>query len=237
MKTLRLTKPVLNRLDPSHISMSLREDDSRASITLNIALSTVAGYLAEAAVQQRRIVHEQEAIGEYIRQMRLDERAGHDRPLLRRRRHRPNAFRSVHFYLTCWRMIRRHLDLVSRTCGLPEVRAAVASHRDTLEQYAEMRDHHEHFDERLPGQRNVHRLAVPGDLGNFVGYTLTFGGKTVDVGPDSLALLRAIVSEVLLAFKLGAIRKLSVENPRALKAWFLPLHVRHLAARGESRPY
>jgi hypothetical protein len=98
-------------------------------------------------------------------------------------------------------MIGRHLRLISDISRLPQVEAALKPHRDTLKKYQEVRDDYEHFDERLPGQRRVRQMTVPGDLGNFVGYTLTFGGKAVDVGPKSLALLRSIVSDVLLAFK------------------------------------
>ena len=228
MKTIRLTKTVLDSLDPSHIAMHLRDDDSKAGITLNIALSTVESYLAEAAVQQRRIVREQKAIREYMRQVQSDIRSGQDWPSRRRRRHRANAFRSVHLYLTCWRMVGRHLDLVSRTCGLPEVRAALRPHRSTLKAYQDMRDHYEHFDERLPGQRNVRRLALPNDLGNFVGHTLTFGGRSIDIGPKSLALLKRIVSEALIAYKLGALRKLSTTNPKIVEGWFTPLRIKYL---------
>jgi hypothetical protein len=227
MKALRLTKVMLNALDPTDVAMSLRKDDREAWITLQIALSTVESYLAEAAVQQRRFVREQKAIGRYLRLMALECRTGQDRSLPRPRRRR-NQFRSVHLYLTCWRMIGRHLDLISRTCGLPEVKGALRPHRDTFKRYTDMRDHYEHFDERLPGQRNVHRLAVKNDLGNFEGYVLTFGGKKVNVGPESLALLKRIISEVLLALKFGAIQALSAKNPDALTRLFMPLRMKHL---------
>ncbi len=125
-------------------------------------------------------------------------------------------------------MIGIHLDLISRTCALPHVKAALDPHRSALTAYQEMRDHYEHFDERLPGQRNRHRLAVPGDLGNFLGHTLTFGGRKVDVGPESLTLLKSIVSEVLFALKVGTLEKLSKGNPRILNGWFTPLRIKYI---------
>ena len=41
-------------------------------------------------------------------------------------------------------------------------------------------------------------------------------------------LLKRIVWEVLTALKLGAIRKLSAENPQALNRLFMPLHMKYL---------
>ena len=225
MKKLRLTKTMLDSLDPSHMAMDIRLDDPRAGLALSFALSTVESYLAEAAVQQRRIVREQRAIRTYLQTMRL-EGAGNWQN--RRRHHRPNRLRSVHFYLTCWRMIDRHLDLVSRTSGLAEVKAALRPRRHTLGQYRQMRDHYEHIDERLPGRRGVRRMAVPSDLGNFIGYTLSFGGERVDIGPNSLLLLKRIVNEILTGFKLGAIRTVSVTNPRVVQGWFAPLRLKYL---------
>lgn len=228
MKTIRLTKAMLDSLDASRIGMDIRDDDPKAGIALNIALSTVESYLAEAAVQQRRIVREQKAIREHMRQVQSEIRSGQDWPSRRRRRHRANAFRSVHFYLTCWRMIGRHLQLVSDTCGLPGVKTALRPHKDTLNKYKDMRDHYEHFDERLPGRRGVGRMAVPNDLGNFIGYMFSFGGERIDIGPKSYVLLKRIVSEALTAFKLGGLRKMSSANPRIVQGWFTPLRIKYL---------
>jgi hypothetical protein len=91
-----------------------------------------------------------------------------------------------------------------------------------------MRDHYEHFDERLPGQKNRERLAVKGDLGNFQGYTLTFGGKRIDVGPKSMRLLKGIVGDVLTAFKIGAVKKLAVDDPERLRGLAATIRARRI---------
>ena len=230
MKTVRLTKTMLDSVDPSHMAMDIRQDDPKAGMSLSFALSTVESYLAEAAVQERRIVREQKAIREYMRQTQEAIRSGQDWRL--RRRHRANAFRSVHFYLTCWRMIGRHLDLIADASRLQEVKTAIRPHRRTLKEYKDMRDLYEHFDELLPGREHLRRgrrpLSKPNDLGNFIGYTLSFGGQRIDIGPKSLELLRRIVSEVLTAFKLGALRKMTSANPRIIEGWFTPLRIKYL---------
>ena len=46
-----------------------------------------------------------------------------------------------------------------------------------------------------PGGRNQRKLAVPVDLLNMRNEFLTFGGRKVDVGPNSIRLLKEIVAQ------------------------------------------
>jgi len=147
----------------------------------------------------------------------------------RRSRSQASAFRSVHFYLICWRMISKHLALVRHLSRLPEVGRALRPFVRTLEGYEAMRNHYEHFDERLPGQAGARRLAAPGDLGSLMGETFTFGGEKIDVGPNSLRLMERIVREVLNAFKVAVIQDVAAKTPERLGGLFMPVTTQRIA--------
>jgi hypothetical protein len=77
------TVGMLDRLEPSYITTYLRNDNPEAGIALTLALSTVQSYLTEAAVQQRRVVRQQKAIRDYLRQVTSDFSVDEDRPVPR----------------------------------------------------------------------------------------------------------------------------------------------------------
>jgi len=83
---------------------------------------------------------------------------------------------------------------VSRA-GLRAAKLVCRKHRKTLEWYSEGRDHLEHISERLPGRARTKHMSNPGDLGNIIDSTWTFGGERWDVGLESAEKLLGIVDE------------------------------------------
>ena len=66
-----------------------------------------------------------------------------------------------------------------------------------LKDRKDARDHLEHFEERLPGEKNQSTLGDPNDLLNMANQYLTYGGRRIDIGPDSIRLLKTIRDECL----------------------------------------
>ncbi len=126
-------------------------------------------------------------------------------------------FRDVHFYLICWNIVGRDLALVCDITGFPGVRHALRPYVTVFREYKAMRDHYEHFDERLPGRKRSGCLKRKNDLGNLAGNTLSFGGDQIDIGLKSLRRLRRAANEVLLALKLDVLRALAQRKPEVAK--------------------
>jgi hypothetical protein len=212
--------PRRQKISPS----ALRADDlipplysADEGVAISIALSTVSEYLGEAALLQTRMARAHRRIRDgHARRMSGGDRRSldADRGLGRRKRGFP--FQAAHFYATCWTIIGKHLMTLRDISRLPQVGRALRPHLALFRQYASVRDHYEHFDERLPGRKNSTRLRVANDLGNLVGNKLSIGGDVVDMGPSSMQLLREIVREVLGAFKQEAIGRLMWEQPEQL---------------------
>jgi len=221
---------VIAELDTAHVAGYLL--DGQAGMALMLAIWTIDAYLAEAAVQEARLRRERRVLTRQMEELARTLARGEMVPRTRGRS-RANRFRAVHFYLSCWRIIDLHLTLVQRLSQLPEVRNALRPYRHTFRAYEKMRHHYEHFDERLPGQKHAKDLAVPGDLGNFAGHMLTFGGESVDVGPESLRLLKKIVGQALFAFKAAAVEKLAAEQPESLQGLLMPIRAKRITRHVE----
>jgi hypothetical protein len=78
------------------------------------------------------------------------------------------------------------------------------------------RDHLEHFEERLPGGPKQGRLKQPNDLFNIVGNNMTFGGERFWIGSDSLATLKAFVSELGQAMLFDSLDYLATADKQLL---------------------
>jgi len=172
---------------------------------VSLTLMTVEDYLDEAALLQRRMTRARRAIAGGL----VDARMRGARPARR------FPFRAVHFYANCWTIIGLHLRTIRDVSGFQTVGRALRPHIKLFERYTGIRDHYEHLNERLPGQRRAHRLRVRNDFGNLMGTMLTLGGDRTDVGPASMQTLRSIVREVIGAFRTAALEKLEFEQPRS----------------------
>lgn len=225
MKSFKLTTAVIDELDTTHVAMYIC--DGEQGITLSIALSTVERYLTEAAIQQARLQRARQALLHYMDKLSKTAATGQFVSQTSRKP-RADQFLAIHFYLTCWCIIHRHLLLIRKVSQLREVGLTLRPHLRVLKNYTDARDHYEHIDERLPGQKNAHLLAVRNDLGNFNNYTLSFGGERIDIGPESLKLLKKIVGDTLRALKIGTIEKLAKENPERLNGLFMPIRSKRI---------
>ena len=92
------------------------------------------------------------------------------------------------------------------------------AYHSELEARREARDHLEHFEDRLPGGRKQHKLAVSNDLLNMTNEFLTYGGQKLDVGPNSIRLLKEIVSQFQLAVLYDSLEALeTIDKPRLVR--------------------
>lgn len=122
-------------------------------------------------------------------------------------------FGEIHFYLICWNIVGRNLALLRDVTRFPSVKDTLRPYVALFGKYKDMRDHYEHFDERLPGRKRSSHLKRRNDLGNLAGNTLSFGGHQVDLGPQSLRLLRNVAKKVERALKLDAWKLLADRKP------------------------
>lgn len=155
-----------------------------------IALDSIASYLDAAKRQQRRI-----------------ERAKRI-PWRSRSPHLGRLFADVHYYLICWARIAKLARFIASSTGFREAGRALRQYDRELKDRIDARDHLEHFEERLPGGRKQDRLKVPNDLVNMMNQCLTYGGRTLEVGPASIRLLAKFVNEFRKALLLDSVKAL-----------------------------
>ncbi len=212
---------LLNAIEAQTLLLHVLSGDDLYAVLL--ALYNIENYVQGAAMQQARIRRAHRRLRRELDQMRrLAENpraAAPWRALVRRSRPggMSSLFRDVHFYLICWNIVGRDLNLVRDITRFPAVRQALRPYITVFRDYKNMRDHYEHFDERLPGRTRSNRLKRKNDLGNLAGNTLSFGGDQIDVGPQSLRRLRQVANDVLLALKLDALRALAQQKPEVAK--------------------
>lgn len=160
-----------------------------------IALDAVESYFQAAKRQQRRIQRAKVGL--------MRRAAGRTRSL----------FDEVHFYLICWARIAKLTRFIAQSTRFRRTGLVLRRYHAELTERIDGRDHLEHFEERLPGGRRRHKLAVPGDLLNMAGHLLTYGGRKIDVGPASALLLRAIVAEFRVALLFDSVEALAAAEP------------------------
>ena len=186
-------KSVLKALDPSEALRAALTAASNDPVMLGpeIALRQIQSYLDAAKRQQRRIERIKTSELKAVREGRR--RCGED------------WFAVVHFYLICWTRIGKLADFIRDTLnrnaskwGVPifqRIGLVLRRYKSDLKNRIDARDHFEHFEERLPGEKNHSRLEAPSDLGNMWNEFLTIGGRELDVGPNSIRLLKDIVAD------------------------------------------
>jgi len=159
-----------------------------------IALHTLGSYFEAARRQQRRIE----------RAKASDWKANGPR-----RRARSSLFDDVHFYLICWSRIAKLGRFIGKETRWRRIGLVLRRYHSELEERRNGRDHLEHFEERLPGTSKHKKMKAPNDLFNMSNQHATFGGRSVDVGPESIRLLKAIVDEFRQALLFDAVESLA----------------------------
>ncbi|MBI4522769.1 MAG: hypothetical protein HY695_03025 [Deltaproteobacteria bacterium] len=217
----RISARLLKAIEARTLLLHVVSGDKLSAVLL--ALYNVESYLRGATNQQARIQRAQRHLRRELEQMRhVSANPGAAAPWrgpVRKSRGGTlsSLFRDIHFYLICWNIVGRDLTLVRHITGFPALRQALRPYVTVFQEYKKMRDHYEHFDERLPGRARSNRLKRKNDLGNLAGNTLSFGGDQIDVGPKSLKRLRQGANDVLLALKVDALRIIAEQNPQAAK--------------------
>ncbi|MCH9050948.1 MAG: hypothetical protein IIA72_07690 [Proteobacteria bacterium] len=117
-------------------------------------------------------------------------------------------FEATHFYLIAWSRVAKLARFISNRTRFRRVGWVWRRYRLDFESRIAGRDHLEHFEERLPGGLRVKRLKRPGDILNMAGHHMTFGGKRLDVGPDSLKLLLTATREFRTALLYDSVQAL-----------------------------
>jgi hypothetical protein len=163
-----------------------------------LAFDGLQSYFDAAKRQQRRIERARAAL--------LKRTVGRTRPL----------FDEVHFYLICWARIAKLGRFIAHETRFARASRVLRRYHGGLTERIRARDHLEHFEERLPGGRRHHLLAIPGDLLNLHGEFLSFGGQRVDIGPRSIRLLAAMVNEFRTAVLFDSIEALAAADLRRL---------------------
>lgn len=166
-----------------------------------VALNSVDSYLGAAKFQQRRIARARTAACRGIRP---------------RRKIHENLFNDIHFYLICWARIAKLGRFITNKTRFKRAGLVLRLYHAELKDRVDCRDHLEHFEERLPGGIRQNKLLVPGDLLNMINENVTYGGRKLDIGPNSIRLLQTIVDEFRTAILFYAVEFLSTANPERL---------------------
>lgn len=160
-----------------------------------VALHTLESYFDAAKRQQRRI-----------------EKASASRrkpPISRRPRVRNSLFEDIHFYLICWARIAKLGRYIANETKWRRIGLVLRRYHPELEKRRNGRDYLEHFEERVPGTPKYKKMRVPNDLFNMTNNHATFGGNSVNVGPESIRLLKAIIEEFRQALIFDAVESLA----------------------------
>ena len=164
---------------------------------LVLALYSLDSYVEAARRQQRRIKRAMAA------------------PLRPGARSSSSLFNDTHFYLISWSRVAKLTRFISARTRFRRVGLVLRRYRSDFKCRIDGRDHLEHFEERLPGGPKVKRLKTPNDLFSMTNHYITYGGKRLDVGPDSLKLLLTATREFRTALLYDSIQALAnADGPR-----------------------
>lgn len=164
-----------------------------------IALYSLEGYIDAAKRQHRRIK----------RAMAAPQRPG--------AKFRSSLFDDIHFYLISWSRVVKLARFISSRTRFRRTGLVLRRYYSDFQSRIDGRDHLEHFEDRLPGGPKVKRLKTPNDLLNLRNQCITYGGKRLDVGPDSLKLLVSAIHEFRAALLYDSIEAIAKVNEPCLK--------------------
>lgn len=195
-----MPKSVVRALDESEVFrdalLSNSHPDPYGPI---IALSSIDSYLDAAIRQQRRIAYAKSSIHKSFTGATGVRRG-------------QSLFYDAHFYLISWARIAKLARFVRQTTKFPRIGLVLRKYRTALNDRIDARDHLEHFEDRLPGGKNRDKLHIPNDLLNMTNHHLTFGGRRVDIGPQSLSLLGIIRNDLFAAVLYDSLESLACHN-------------------------
>lgn len=164
-----------------------------------IALNSLESYVTAAMRQQARVKRAMSA------------------PLARVDGRRSSLFDDTHFYLIAWARIDKLGSYLASETRYPRVRQVLRRYRADLEKRVLARNHLEHFEKRLPGALEEKKLASPNDLFNMANNSMTYGGMSVDIGPNSLTLLIDLWTELRAALLYDAVEALAGADLESLR--------------------
>ncbi len=198
----KVPRALIRALDVTDLFMSaVGTLNPRTDLGPIIAFNSIGSYLDAAKCQQRRIERARAAIVKGV---------------LSGKHTRGNLFREVHFYLICWARIAKLARFVADKTRFKRVGLVLRRYHTELRDRIDCRDHLEHFEERLPGGAKQNKLLLPNDLLNMIGEHVTYGGRKLDVGPESIRLLQTIVTELRTAILFDAIETLATADTNRL---------------------
>lgn len=202
----QVPKSVVRALDVSEVLRdALSSMKLPAKYNSVIALSMIESYFDAAKRQQRRIerakasIHKSRATG--VSRVR-------------------NLFYDVHFYLISWARIAKLARFIRQTTRFSRTGLVCRRYRADLDSRIEARDHLEHLEDRLSGEKYQSKLDVPNDLLNMANQYLTYGGRRLDIGPDSIRLLKTIRDEFFTAVLFDSIEAVAREDESRLSVIF-----------------
>jgi hypothetical protein len=116
-----------------------------------ISLDVIDNYLSEAARLQSRMKRAHRRIQNELTLLSQMMEGAPDCQGTRLSHARKVAFpfRTVHFYAICWTQVGKHLWLLRDITKFPEVGKVLRPHKKLFKSFTRVRDHYEHFDERL----------------------------------------------------------------------------------------
>lgn len=208
-------KSVIKALDTSEAlqaALTAATDDPAAYYGPVVALHQIQSYL-DAAKRQRR---------------RIERNRASTHRVMREGRRRPSGgfFADVHFYLICWARIYKSASFIlteparlgRNAPKFGRLGLVLSRYRSELVARRDARDHLEHFEERLKGKwgKKNPNPKNPNDLLNMANEFLTFGGRKLDVGPNSIRLLTEIVAQFQLAVLYDSLEALETKDQRRL---------------------
>lgn len=184
----QIPKVVIRALDvPQVLHSALISQNHGDKQALVIAMYSLHSYFRSANRIERRLRRAKKAVG-IARIPRIE-----------------NLFADAHFYLICWARIAKLTGFIRTNTRFRRTGRVRRRHDRVFKARIDFRDHLEHFEERLLGQRNppkqrrggrkFRKLTNPNHLFNMSNDVVTFGGQELDVGPKSTQLLTTIITE------------------------------------------
>jgi hypothetical protein len=168
--------------------------DSRAT-ACTLAWYHVEQYLSAARQQIQRIERGRRMTNAMVK--RIEEDLAHRKFAPPRRSPGENIWFDAHFYFICWHMIGSLLRHIDHLCQLRRLKRFMHMKRALIDRYIQVRNHLEHWVERLPGGACVHVMQLrqgtrpePRTPG---GYYFGLGRKNWDISKTSLGELTGLI--------------------------------------------
>lgn len=156
--------------------LSTNTCDQQAGKRAAIAMSRLYAYLG-AAREQVRVI-------EVLGRKAYPKKPSYSSTMIQ-------AFIHIHLYFICWAAIGRMIEVIKGCSGLKAPNNVWKKYRVELKQYADARDHFEHYEERLPGGKKE-----ISSYGNLQHGWFSLGDHRWEVSKESLKKLENIVAKL-----------------------------------------